>query len=86
MGMTCDDTQTLLDHAHQKSDVTGRHYRLHDGTHLRWPLMAKWTAAIEPMIALALAEAPLFGNADWVRERIAADRFGEDDDISIAAE
>lgn len=57
LGFLRSETKTILDHSEGglKTDVTGRHYSLHDGTHSKWPLMRKWAAALEEDIAKATA-------------------------------
>ncbi|MHA6692537.1 tyrosine-type recombinase/integrase [Devosia sp. A449] len=57
LGFLRSETKVILDHSEggQRTDVTGRHYSLHDGTHAKWPIMRKWVSAIETDIESALA-------------------------------
>ena len=49
-------SKMILDHSEGglRTDVTGRHYSLHDGTHEKWPIMRKWAAAVEADVARAV--------------------------------
>ncbi|GAB5429387.1 MAG: hypothetical protein Devi2KO_28460 [Devosia indica] len=57
LGFSRPTTKLILDHSEggTRSDVTGRHYSLHDGTHEKWPVMRRWTDAVEAEIAGAVA-------------------------------
>ncbi|UYO00175.1 MAG: integrase family protein [Devosia sp.] len=76
LGFSRPTTRLILDHSEggTRSDVTGRHYSLHDGTHEKWPVMRKWAAAIDADVARAIeALEPV----DELKLAIAAARYGE---------
>ena len=52
LGIARPMTKLILDHSEggTRSDVTGRHYSMHDGTHAKWPIMRAWAAALEKAI------------------------------------
>lgn len=56
LGIARPMTKLILDHSEggTRSDITGRHYSMHDGTHAKWPIMRSWAAALEPAIAEAI--------------------------------
>jgi integrase len=58
LGFLREETKSILDHTEggKTTDVTGRHYALHDGSHRKWPVVRKWAAALEAEIAKATAE------------------------------
>lgn len=84
LGFSRPTTKLILDHSEggTRSDVTGRHYSLHDGTHEKWPVMRKWAAAVEADIAAAM---DLLEPIDELKASIAAARYG-DEGLSLAAE
>jgi integrase len=73
------ETQMILDHSEGglRTDVTGRHYALHDGSHEKWPVMQKWCAAVD---ADALRATLALEPVDEIRAAIAASRYGDDED------
>ncbi len=77
-------SKMILDHSEGglKTDVTGRHYALHDGTHEKWPIMRKWAAAVQADVEEAIEA---LEPADELRAAIAAARY-RDDGFSLAAE
>ena len=58
LGIARPMTKLILDHSEggTRSDVTGRHYSMHDGSHAKWPVMKAWAAALEPAIEEAIAQ------------------------------
>jgi integrase len=54
LGMSRGDIQAILDHAEggRMSGVTAR-YALSNGSHFKWPLMARWTGAVDAAVAEA---------------------------------
>ncbi|SDH09698.1 tyrosine-type recombinase/integrase [Pelagibacterium luteolum] len=56
LGFSRPTTKLILDHAEggTRSDVTGRHYSLHDGTHEKWPVMRRWVSAVETDVEAAM--------------------------------
>jgi hypothetical protein len=56
LGMLRSETRAILDHGAGETDVTGRHYALHDGTHKTWDIMNKWVGALEPLIEHAVCK------------------------------
>lgn len=58
LGIARPMTKLILDHSEggTRSDVTGRHYSLHDGTHAKWPIMRTWAAALEAAIEAVVLE------------------------------
>lgn len=58
LGIARPMTKLILDHSEggTRSDVTGRHYSMHDGSHAKWPVMRSWAAALEPAIVKAAAD------------------------------
>lgn len=77
LGFSRPTTKLILDHSEggTRSDVTGRHYSLHDGTHEKWPVMRRWAAAIEADIERATAA---LEPVDEIRAAIAAARYGDE--------
>lgn len=56
LGFSRPTTKLILDHAEggTRSDVTGRHYSLHDGTHEKWPVMRRWVSVVEADVEAAV--------------------------------
>lgn len=84
LGFSRPTTKLILDHSEggTRSDVTGRHYSLHDGTHEKWPVMRRWAAAVEADIVQATAA---LESVDEIKAAIAAARYG-DNNVLLAAE
>ena len=100
LGMLRAETKAILDHASGEvstalitrpgargSDVTGRHYSLHDGTHRTWPVMRAWADAVEREAVEAAKTLPPVAELKRLM-RAARDRAGHDEnDVpAIAAE
>lgn len=86
LGFLRQETKVILDHSEggQRTDVTGRHYALHDGTHSKWPIMRKWSAAIEADVAKAQAD---LETVDELKAKIEAARYRRGgDELMQAAE
>ena len=83
LGFSRQTTKLILDHSEggTRSDVTGRHYSLHDGTHEKWPVMRRWAAAVEADAARAGAA---LESVEDLRAAIAEARYG--DGLKDAAE
>lgn len=77
LGFSRPATKLILDHSEggTRSDVTGRHYSLHDGTHEKWPVMRKWAAAVQADVERASG---VLEPVDELKAAIAAARYGED--------
>lgn len=92
LGLLRADTAAILDHADSRlitsatagrTDVTGAHYSLHDGTHRTWPIMRSWVSALEPLVAVAAAKLP---EVRALKAAMAAARRRGDDGLKVAAE
>ncbi|MBJ6986072.1 hypothetical protein [Devosia sp. MC521] len=83
LGFARPTTKLILDHAEggSRSDVTGRHYALHEGSHGKWPVMRKWAAAVEGDLATAVAK---LEPIDEIKAVIAAARYGDEDERQAA--
>lgn len=78
LGFSRPTTKLILDHSEggTRSDVTGRHYSLHDGTHEKWPVMQKWAAAVEADVERAMST---LESVDELRSAVAAARYDRSD-------
>ena len=84
LGWLRPDTLSILDHANgEVSDVTGKSYALHDGTHRKWPIMTLWCDAVDAEIQAVLAS---LEPVEALRAAIAAARYKDEDPNRIAAE
>lgn len=56
LGLSRASTKLILDYAEggTRSDVTGRHYALHHGTHEKWPSMRAWATDVEADVTMAV--------------------------------
>lgn len=56
LGNSREATRSILDHneGHETHDVTRESYAMHDGTHLKWEVINKWSEAVERSCRQAL--------------------------------
>jgi len=92
LGLLRGDTAAILDHSDTRlitsatagrTDVTGTHYALHDGTHRTWGIMRSWVAALEPLIEIETVKLP---PVKEISAAMAAARRRDDDGLRVAAE
>lgn len=84
LGFLRQETKVILDHSEggQRSDVTGRHYALHDGSHAKWPIMRRWAAALEAEIEMAQAA---LEPVEEIKAAIDAARYRRGDEEQLQA-
>ncbi len=77
LGWTLADSKMILDHNEgvATSDVTRESYALGDGTHVKWPIMRKWSAALESARMSAPSSDAQINDAVWLKTEIDKARY-----------